>query len=361
MLALVAAVEAAVARDGARFLDSISYSWSLTARAARERAPGCGVLVLGDSQAKYALIPRVLTEGTGLRSYNLAMPAATAPATLAVLRRALDAGARPKAVVFDLKGGLLVGGPIYSVVVFPHVLSPADALRLIVRTRSKSFASLLLLRSALPSYRCRTEVREDLKASLRGGVSQYRQDNAVVERQSAVNDGAYIGLPVPGPRPEVSEAEYRDYKMKAFAAHRVNAAYAREVATTAAAAGAKVYLLLPPAFPKFFERRVKTGAEAKYEAFIRSLQDHHPGLTVLDARTSGYHEALFADRLHVNALAALALSEDVAAVLRRDLAAPGPNPPKRWVRLRAYRDRPLPDWVEHVDLSRARVADKVRK
>src|SRR5262249_51219524 len=159
--------------------------------------------------------------------------------------------------------------------------------------------------------------REDLKAALRATVSRHRQENAVVGRQMMVNEGAFINVPALAPLPALSEADCKAHLTEGFIAHRVNAAYAPEIVATAAAAGAKVSLMLPPASPKLFERRVRTGAEAKYEAFIRSLQDCHPGLTVLDARTSGYTEGLFADWLHVNARAALALSEDVAAVLRR--------------------------------------------
>jgi hypothetical protein len=357
MLAIVGAVEVSIVRTGPMFLESIGYSWTLTARAAQEQAPGCGVLVLGDSQAKFGLSPRVLSEVTGQRSYNLAMPAAAAPATEAVLRRVLDAGARPSAVVLDLKGGLLVGGPSYSLALLPHFFSASDALRLIARERRVSFASELLLRMALPSYRSRF----DLRAALRGEAGKSREHNVLVRRQEAVNDGAYLAMPAPGPRAGVTEAEHKTFMTYGFHADRINAVYARDLIAMAAANRAMTYLLLPPAYPELFRRRVQTGAEAKYLAFIRSLQDGHPGLTVLDARESGYHEGLFIDRLHLDALAAVALSEDVAAVLRRDLDAPGPNPPRRWVRLPDYRERPLPGWLEHTEMSRARIAAEVKE
>jgi hypothetical protein len=357
MLVMVGAIETSIAGAGERFLGEVGYSWSLTARAAREQAPGCGVLVLGDSQAKFGLSPRVLSEVTGQRSYNLAMPAAAAPAIEAVLRRALDAGARPSAVVLDLKGGLLIGGPNYSLGLLPHCFSASDALRLIARERKVSFASELLLRMALPSYRSRF----DLRAALRDESGKSREQNALVRRQAAVNDGAYLAMPALGPRTGVTEAEHKAFTTHGFYADPVNATYARALIAMAAAHGARTYLLLPPAYPELLRRRVQTGAEAKYLGFIRSLQDDHPGLTVLDARESGYHEGLFIDRLHLDALAAVALSEGVATVLRRDLDAPGSSPPKRWVRLPDYRERPLPGWLEHNEMSRARIAAEVRE
>jgi hypothetical protein len=142
---------------------------------------------------------------------------------------------------------------------------------------------------------------------------------------------------------------------RGFEVHRINRAYARRLVALAQSSGARTYLLLPPMVPQLYERRALTGAEAKYEAFVRTLQDEFSGLTVLDARGSSYPPSAFIDPIHLNAKGALAVSEGVGAVLRRDLDGRGPVEPRRWIHLPGYRDRPLPDWVEHVELSRARL------
>lgn len=359
-VALVAAVEASIVRAGPRFLDPVGYCWALAAEAAKTEAPGCGVLLVGDSLVKHGLAPRVVSEKTSQRAYNLAIPAAPAPATEAVLRRAFDAGARPDAVVVDLKPGLLAGGPKYSLRYWPQVLSPSDAVRLAMTTGSSSFAGELLLHAALPSFRSRHEIRGDLMAALGGETGPLRKLNALGERHWSVNEGANLATPRADYSGDVSEAEHTRYLSRGFSAHRVNAMYARRIIGLALDRGAKTYLLLPPAVPQLMERRTRTGAEGKYEAFVEKLRKEFPQLTVLDARASGYPPSAFVDPVHLSALGALALSDDVADVLRRDLDAHDRKPAGAWVRLPAYRERPLPDALEHVELSRARLEGKTK-
>jgi hypothetical protein len=359
MLALVAAIEAALEGAGPRFHDQLCDCWALSARAARTEAPSADILVLGDSLAKHGLVPRVLNEVTGRRAYSLATPAAPAAAAEALLRRALDAGARPSAVVFDLKQGLLLGSPHFSLKYWPQVLSPLGAVRLAVELRKGAHVGELLAGMTLPSFRYRHEVRGDLLCALQGQTSPWRSLNALGRRHWAVNDGAHLATPRPSYDGVVSEDEHWTYMSRGFEVHRANRTYARRLVALAESSGARAYLLLPPMVPQLSERRLKTGAEAKYEAFIRTLQDEFPGLTVLDGRSSGYPPSAFIDPVHLNARGALAVSEGVGSVLRRDLDGRGPVEPRRWVRLPDYHDKPLPDWVEHVELSRARLGAAV--
>ncbi len=149
---------------GARFLDPVASCWALAARDATTHAPGRDVLLIGDSLVKHGLAPALLDQTAGSNSYNLAIAAGPAPATEALLRHALAAGVRPRAVVFDLKAGLLAGGPRYSLRQWPHVLDPLDAWRLIVTgaaARSPPNCSSIhfcrrfdpALKSAMPSAR----------------------------------------------------------------------------------------------------------------------------------------------------------------------------------------------------------------
>lgn len=359
MAVLVAAVESSVAGAGSRFLDPTAFCWSLAASSACGPARGCEVLLAGDSLVKHGLVPGVIREATGRRSYNLAVAAGPAPATEALLRRALDAGARPRAVVFDLKPGLLVGGPRFSLRYWPQVLGPGDAVRLALDARGGSFAGELLATSVLSSFRSRHEIRGDVLAALRGETGPLRALNALCRRNWTVNDGANLATPRPGYDGAVSEAEHERYLSRRFFVHRVNAAAARRIVALARERGARPYLLLPPAVPEVTAQRERSGAEAKHEAYVRSLQVRYPELTVLDARGSAYPPSAFIDPVHLSAPGALALSEDVGAVLRRDLDG-GSIPLRRWVRLPPYRARPLPAGLEHVELSRARLAAATR-
>lgn len=360
MLALVAVLEGAVERGGPRFQDPVSYSWSFSARAAGEWAPGADVLCLGDSLVKHGLAPAVIEDVTGRRAVNLAVAAGPSPVTEALLRRALDAGARPSALVFDLKPGLLAGGPRYPLRYWPEALNLPGLIALVRQSGGGSFAAELALSAAIPSFRHRHEIRGDLSAALRGESGPFLAINAVCRRNWEVNAGANIATPRPGYTGVVSEAQHEKYLSRNFFAHRVYAEYARRVVALAAGRGIKTYLLIPPEVPRLHERRTVTGAGEKYSAFVRSLQALRPALTVIDARDSGYPASVFVDPIHLDARGAVAFSADVAAVLRRDLDDPHtPLPSKRWLRLPPFRDRPLPEGLEDVEHSRERLGIKI--
>jgi hypothetical protein len=364
MLALVASVETAVTWAGPRFLDPVSYSWDYSEKAARDKAPGCDVLCLGDSLAKHGLVPRVIEDGTGRRAYNLAVAAGPAPVTFHLFRRALDAGARPTAVVFDLKPGMLAGGPRYAVRYWPRVLNLFELLNLGRSARGDSFLGELLVGAAVPTFRSRHEIRGDLLAALRGETGPLRALNRLCQRNWTLNDGANLATPRAGYTGEVSEAEHAEHLSDRFTAHRVNAEYARRIVALADERGIRAYLVIPPLVPQVHERRRRSGTDAKYDAFLRSLQDRYPALTVLDARDAGFPASVFVDPIHLDIRGALALSAGVADVLHRDLDAARsalPADSKRWVRLATFRERPRPEALEDVELSRARIEASIRR
>jgi hypothetical protein len=352
MLVLVAGIESAIAHAGPKFLDPVAWSWRTSAVAARQDAPGCDVLCLGDSLAKHGLVPRVIEEGTGRRTHNLAVAAGPAPVTYALLRAAFDAGARPKAVVFDLKPGMLAGSPRHAIRYWPQALGLADLLGLIVEAKGGSFAGELILGAVLPSFRSRHEIRGDIEAAARGETGPLRGINAVCARNWAVNAGANVATPRPGYGGAVSEEEHREHLSHRFNAHRVNAAYANRIVSLAQSHGARAYLVIPPLVPEVHERRKQTGADDAYSEFVRSLRKRHPELTVLDARRSGYPASVFVDAIHLDVRGAVALSADVAEAVRLDLDAPASV---RWVDLPSFRTRAVPSGVEDVELSRERL------
>jgi hypothetical protein len=62
------------------------------------------------------------------------------------------------------------------------------------------------------------------------------------------------------------------------------------------------------------------------------MQARHPGLVVVDGRSSGYSHTRFIDPGHLNEHGAIALSAELADVLGRDRGG------SRWVALPPYRD-----------------------
>src|SRR5690242_12777653 len=101
MLALVLAAESYVARHDLDFATLWSANWRHGAAAARREGPKSAVLAFGDSLVKDGVAAPVIEARLGRRAYNLAVFNGQAPASYFLLRRALDAGARPAAVLID--------------------------------------------------------------------------------------------------------------------------------------------------------------------------------------------------------------------------------------------------------------------
>src|SRR5579883_1943148 len=99
MLALVAAVEYSLARHDFSVLSLTQWDGRASRQAAEKEAKGCDVLIFGDSLVKLGVLPRVIEERSGLRSYSLAVAGSQPLASYFLLRRALNEGARPSAVV----------------------------------------------------------------------------------------------------------------------------------------------------------------------------------------------------------------------------------------------------------------------
>ncbi len=349
MIALVAAIEATVAGRPLDYLDPASLSWRLAADAARDEAPGCRVLCVGDSLVKHGVIPAIVEAGTGRRTANLAVARGPAPATYFLLRRALDAGARPDAVVLDFKPSVLIGGPRHNLRSWQEILSAREALELTLEGGAGPSWPRSRLGRLLPSFRSRHEVRGHILAALRGDPSPLRLTNRMCRRNWLVNDGANVaarnpafrGAPGPNEKAPISDRWY---------CQRVNAAYRPPHPRPGLAHGIRVYWLLPPISPWLQARREATGAEAGYLRLVRSSQARHPNLTIVDGRHSGYDHTVFVDTTHLDGQGAAVLSADLAALLARDL--PTATAPGRWLELPPYRPRPPAIPLEDVEQSR---------
>ena len=350
MIVVVLVMETLIGRAPKRFLDPPTYSWSFAAERARREAVPAEVLCVGDSLVKHSLIPSVITEKTGLRAENASAASAPAVWTYFVLQRALQAGSKPKVVVFDLKPSVLVGGPRFDLRRFQETLTLAECWELYRVSKSTSLGSALFLRN-FPSYRARFEIREAIVSAFHGKEGKTFLLNQICERNWTVNDGANVARKHPEFQGRVSEDDQKSLLSDRFAAHKVNAAFAKKIVTLARSRSIASYLVLAPYCRAIRERRHATGAEARYEAFVRSLQELDPELTVVDARDCGYPDSVFVDPTHLDRDGAVALSHDLADLLKRDQDG-GAHPPSRWVKLSEYRAWPVDPSLEDIEGSR---------
>ncbi len=335
MLVAVVGIEGVVQRHDLDFVHPWSWDWKKSAEAARRHSVDCEVLCFGDSLIKFGLIPRVLEEGSGHRTYNLAIGAGPAPATYFLFRRALDAGARPKTVVVSYKPHLLAWDSLAkSQRHWPEMLTTREMLDLAWSAGDAGFFARTATARLLPSLRDRYEIRSVVGASLQGRNASLKYVLPIVFRNWRENRGATVKPPSP-PQPMDAFAWARDLFPESWSCHPVNDVYLQRFLNLAESRQIQVVWLLPPVSPEVQARSEQTGIEGRYLAFVRAVQARHPALTVIDARHSSYPREVFLDPIHLDRHGAVALSHDIAPFLS-DPSSMQPG----WFRLPAYREHP---------------------
>jgi len=351
LLALVTAGERALARLEADVLAPWHWDWRHTGRAASARAvTSAGVLCFGDSLVKFGVMPTVLRDATGRPAYNLALTIGQPPSSYFLLRRALRAGARPAAVVFDATPHLLGESPMlpHHRRQWPELLTPGELWELSRDLGSAEFFGSTAAAGLVPSLRARPEVRAAVAGALRGGFTSRRYLAAQFWRNARVNLGANAFPPIP--QRGTAEETFANLYGGGFRVDPVNARYLDRFLDLAAAHGIPVFWTLPPFSADLQAVCERRGFDAAHTAFVRDCRRRHPGVTVLDARRSNYGQDLHTEYpVHLNRLGALAFSADLGAALARHLGHDFETP-SGWVALPPYRPRPDLD-VEDVNES----------
>ncbi len=347
MLAIIAAVEAGVESYWIALTEPSALAWPLARAAAVREAKDARILCFGDSLCKHGILPEVLEDRLGESAYSLALPASTAPAHYFLLRRALNAGAKPRAIVVDYMPGLLTGTPPFGMPYWAGIAGARDLVDLAWSWPARDFVAELLAHWSLPSYQSRHEIRASIAAAVRGERTRTLENNLMLRRNWRVHKGAQFtqdngiwhGIP--------TEAEHDRHLSTKFWCHPVNKNYIHRFLALAESRGIRVYWVLPPVTPEIQRRRDESGADEKYSRFARDIAARHPGVVVLDARPCGYDFTRFVDPIHLTGKGALALSDDVAGAIARDGA--------RWMTLPRYRDRTPGRPFEEVEQSRVEV------
>jgi hypothetical protein len=292
-----------------------TISWRLSGRAAAHEAVGCDVLIFGDSLVKHGLNAREFQKASGLKTYNLSVCACQAPANVVLLRRALKAGAKPRAVILEAAPDLMAGDLVANVRNWPELLDPLEAFTLAWRVHDAELGGRILLAKALPSYRARLEIRK-LIVPPRGVDLHSRSealrlaDHWTAERGSNVagNHGAFDGT--------VTEADHQTLLSDRFWCNRNNRHSLTAFLDEAKAQGISVYWLLPPVSPAVQARRDSSGAEAKHLSFVESLTSRYPNVTILNFQHAGFAATDFVDPRHMTGDAAIRLTRQVARLVK---------------------------------------------
>jgi hypothetical protein len=123
--------------------------------------------------------------------------------------------------------------------------------------------------------------------------------------------------------------------------------------------GVKVFLLMPPYMPIMQAKVEQIGFDAQHEAFVRSMLDRHPSLSVIDARKANYEPSAFIDTHHLGFEGAMTYSAEIGDLIRRKIAETGGT--ARWVALPAFSKRAITVKHENVEESRIAVLQRDQK
>jgi hypothetical protein len=335
MLPLLLAVEWGLERRSIADTPWGIWAWRHTSGAVGREAPGCDLLCFGDSLVKLGVLPAVLRERLGVRAYNFAICAGGAPASYFMLRRALDAGAKPWAVVVNYKPGMLAGRPRDFQRNWPELLTLREALELAWTAHDAEFFARYSLAALFTSVRTSHDLRTNLILAFLGRGSFLRDDTLRYAHNWDANSGAQATCPNADFRGDVDAAMQKHFMSQVFWCNPINRLYVRKFLALAQARGITVFWLLPPMSPAVQRERERTGAEAAHVRFVRKFCEEFPNLVVADGRSCGYDNSVFVDPLHLDSRGARALTTDLADLMTRFRHGPGNAP--RWIEMPSYR------------------------
>ena len=171
---LVAACERSVARHSLDLTAQANWEWRLSARAARDRSRPGAVLGFGSSLMKLGVAPGVIEEAVGRPMTNLGLCAGPAPASYFLLRRALEAGARPSAILVEFHPMVLTRGPWHAAEFWPDLLDTREAVEYAYEAGDAPYLARICLARAFPSLKDRHGVRQAVRSALAGEGSPTR-------------------------------------------------------------------------------------------------------------------------------------------------------------------------------------------
>lgn len=349
MVALVAIVELVLAGQDAHLTPDLPASWRHAGAAATREASRVDLLAFGDSLVKFGVLPTVLDAALGGRSYNLAVHAGPPSAACLLLRRALDAGARPRALVVDFGPHQLARDARHPEFrrCWPELASVAECLDLARATHDAGFLGSLILGKALPSYRVRYEVRAQAFAALDGGGWSARGAVRALRRNWEANQGAQALARKPGDLGEVPLNNDGLFPAS-WQVNPVALADVHRFLSLASGRGIVVYWLLPPLSPGVQARRDELALDEPFDRLVRDVQARFPSVTIVDARRAGYTADVFVDAVHLDRDGAAALTADLASVIAADRAGEAAS---QFVRLPTYRPREINGPIEDLEES----------
>ncbi len=289
--------------------------WQSAFRAASEPESRAEILCFGDSLVKLGILPRVLEARLGRSAYNLAVLGGQPPAGQFLLRRVLDSGHCPRALIINFSPLLLGMDPRVNLEWWGTLPPARERSEVAWRSGDPALALSLFLHGAIGSLSCRDRFRTALGfasfEACRGDECPANDELRALLRNWRLNRGAQVA---PRPFVPIQGALPRPYDGTGWSwqPHPVHSYYVERFLELAQARRIPVYWILPPAEAGWLERNERVGTVGAYRHYVQHLVSRYPMLTVLDMQRAGWDRALFRDPIHVNRDGAIRLTVAVA-------------------------------------------------
>ncbi len=357
----VLALVAELALSGAVGLETPAMAfWRNDRRAsAGEEVRTAEILCVGDSLVKTGVVPAALEARLDRPAYNLATVGNPTAATYFLLKRALDAGARPRALILDAQSDKLRERAFRPcVAAWAALIGPAEAFDLARSDADPGFFGLFLVHHLVPSIRLRLEIRGAIAGLLTGPPLHAPTDwPGVLARQVRRNAGAVLFPPLKPEGP--ADVNDRDVSPLAGPAASVstatNLSYLERTLELARSRGIRVFLVLTPIHPAALKARDRSGADLAYLALLRSEAERYENVVVIDGRHVVEDGGVFLDSWqHMDVGGATHFSRALAEAIAPwfEGAAPG----ERWVSLPPFTEPAVRLAVETMNESEWAVA-----
>ena len=330
---LIVIVETVVSARHLDFTTLSAYDWRLTGQAVVREAPKSEILVFGDSLLKFGMVSDILERRLEAKFFNLSLMGGQSVSSYFLLRRAIEAGARPKAILQDCQDQPAVAGrPQTGVGVREHIRDWQELLdfRELRELRASIgddalFHSVLLGR-LLPTVKNYHEIRDRKIFWTKDG----RFFAHVQRRNFERNRGSILAPRAERPPPSPSLALMNSPRLE-WISNSMTSEYLDKFFRLAESRSIPVFFLLPPTSPEHQSLREKVGQKAYYTRQAEAIRARYPSVTIFDARESRYDRAYFIDDTHLDRVGASIYSKDLAEAVAATLS--GPKSPMRWVNL----------------------------
>lgn len=216
-----------------------------------------------------------------------------APATYFLLKRALEAGAKPTSILVEYHPTTLSEDPWSAKGFWPDLLNFQESVDLGWSGRDATFLASTVLAHNVPSVKDRSHIQTMVLEALAGRNATMCASTLTSMRNRNINRGAFVMPGDVGFQGKVGENYQAAFFGKPWSCTSLNASYIRRFLELASARNIQIYWVLPPFAPELQEKREQSDNVALYTTFVRQWMAAFPNLIVLDAEHSNFAAKVF--------------------------------------------------------------------